>query len=96
MKMVQSSLSRTISGVLKVAYLVCRKAIEVAVSSSSDQIVLTATSGPVSTIPRAWVLTAASPIEMSNIRGAHSITRPIVASMVATIIDCPSIESGTS
>ena len=51
MKMVQSSFSRTISGVLNVGYLVYRKAIEVDVSSSSHQIVLTATPGPVSTIP---------------------------------------------
>ena len=94
--MVQPSFSHTTLEVLNVGYLVYRKAIEVAVSSSSYQIVLAATPGPVSTIPRAWVLPAASPIEMSNIRGAPSITRPIVASMVATIIDCPSIESGTS
>ena len=49
--MVQPSFSHTVSGVLNVGYLVYRKAIEVAVSSSSYQIVLTSTPGPVSTIP---------------------------------------------
>ena len=49
--MVQPSFSHTTLEVLNVGYLVYRKAIEVAVSSSSYQIVLTATPGPMSTIP---------------------------------------------
>jgi hypothetical protein len=70
--------------------------VKVAVATGAYQIVLAATSRAMCTIPRSWILAAAGSIKMANVGGAFVIACPVIAGMVAPIIDGTAIKSRSS